>query len=83
MSEEEKEKKKSNKAAKRRRKKKLQELSRWSGLIVFLVMFILGVLLWVSGEVKERGGIRKGILPDFGGGKESSTELEGDVIIIE
>lgn len=40
-------------ASRRRNRKKQQKISRWSGLILLLSIMIIGLMLWVSGEVRE------------------------------
>lgn len=41
------------KAEKRKRVKKQDRLVRWSGMILFLVLLVIGLLMWVSGEVNH------------------------------
>jgi len=42
------------KSVQRRRKiKKKKKNERWAGLILFIIMFFLGFVLWVSGEIKD------------------------------
>lgn len=39
--------------SRRRNRKKKQQLSRWSGLILLLLIMIIGFVLWASGETME------------------------------
>lgn len=40
-------------AEKRRKIKKTEKRSRWVGFILFMILFVLGFLLWVGGEMRE------------------------------
>lgn len=41
------------KAEQRKKAKKQDKMARWSGMILFVILLIIGFLLWVSGEVKS------------------------------
>jgi len=62
LSEEEKEEKKAKreeKVEKRKKAKKQDRMVRWSGIILFGILLIIGFLMWVAGEVKNEPGIRR------------------------
>jgi len=50
---EEKKKTREEKAAKRRQIKKQDQLARWSGLMLLVVVMMIGFVLWVVGEMGE------------------------------
>ncbi len=37
---------------KRRKAKKRDKMERWSGMILFVILLLVGFLMWVAGEVK-------------------------------
>lgn len=41
------------KAKERKKIKKQDKIERWSGMILFVILLVLGFLMWVSGEVQN------------------------------
>jgi len=46
---------------KRRKAKKRDKMERWSGMILFVILLLVGFLMWVAGEVKIAPDVTSGV----------------------
>lgn len=79
----EEDKKVSDGTRRRKRDKKSRKISRWSGLILFLILFLLGFLLWIGGEIKDGGRTSSQDESVSNAPLSVTTPGDGSVIIIE